>query len=63
MIVKTRALGGIRYVPFDPMVEKYREIASMVVDSSGTERCMTNKIRTPGGMNDVALNLIVENQR
>ena len=63
MIVKTQALGGIRYMPFDPTVEKHRKIASMVVDSSGTEMCMMNKTRTPGEINYMALNLMVKNQK
>ena len=63
MIVKTQALGGIRYIPFDPTVEKHRKIASMVVDNSGKEMCMMNKTRTPGGINYMELNLIAKNQR
>ena len=63
MIVKTQVLGEIRYMPFDPMVEKCRTIASMVVDSSGKEMCMMNKTRTLGGINYMVLNLMVKNQK
>ena len=48
MIVKTQTLGGIRYMPFDTMVEKYRMIASMVGDDSGMETCMKVITRDPG---------------
>ena len=47
MIVKTQALGGIRYMPFDPTVEKYRMIASMVGDNSGMETCTKVITRDP----------------
>ena len=55
--------SGLRYVPFDPTVEKYTMIASMVVDSSGKEMCMMNKTRTPGGINYMALYRMVKNQK
>ena len=48
MIVKTQMLGGIRYMPFDPTMEKYRMIASMVGDDSRMETCMKVITRDPG---------------
>ena len=48
MIVKTQTLGGIRYMPFDPTVEKYRLIASMVGDDSGMETYTKIMDRDPG---------------
>ena len=41
-------LSGIRYMPFDPTVEKYRMITSMVGDDSGMETCMKVITRDPG---------------
>ena len=48
MIVKTQTLGEIRYMPFDPTVQKYRMIASMVGDDSGMETCTKVITRDPG---------------
>ena len=47
MIVKTQTLGGIRYMPFDPTVEKYRMIGSMVGDDSEMETCTNVMTRDP----------------
>ena len=52
MMVKTQALGKIRYVPFDPTVEKYRMIVSMVGDDSGMETC-TKVITGDPGRNEL----------